>query len=71
MSNLAHTAQNSSLMPSPLYASGPQNEMEQRLQGLIVQGMHSGEAVAYASAADFACSLRERAALRATSAAKS
>lgn len=71
MPNLAATVPSSSLMPSPLHASGPQNEMEQRLHSLIEQGMHSGEAVAYASAADFARSLRERAALRATSAVKS
>jgi uncharacterized protein YoaH (UPF0181 family) len=60
MPRLASTVQTSSLMPSPLHASGPQNEMEQRLQRLIVEGINSGEAVEYASAAEFAHSMRER-----------
>lgn len=68
MSQLAATPK-SSLMPSPLHASEPQNEMELRLQQLIHAGLNSGEPVAFASAAEFASSLRARSAARAAQAA--
>jgi hypothetical protein len=67
MSNLAKVQQ-SSLMPSPLNASEPQNEMERHLQQLIQAGLRSGEPAEYASPAEFARSMRERSAARAANA---
>jgi hypothetical protein len=63
MSNLAST-QKSSLIPSPLHASEPQNEMELRLQQLIYAGLNSGTPIEYTSATAFADSMRERSAAR-------
>jgi hypothetical protein len=69
MTNLAQ-AQQSSLMPSPLNASGPQNEMERNLQQLIQTGLRSGQPVEYASPAEFARSMRERSAARVANASR-
>lgn len=53
------------LMPSPLGACDPQNEMERHLQQLVYAGLESGAPIEFTSAAEFSRRLRERSAARA------
>lgn len=55
-------------MPSPVQASGPQNEAEARLAQLILQGLQSGVPTEYANAGEFTVSLRAQSSSRAPAA---
>ncbi|NYI01217.1 hypothetical protein [Cupriavidus plantarum] len=48
------------LLPRSADAVGPQNDAEQRLYELIMQGLNSGEGTEYAHVDDFAAEFRAR-----------
>jgi hypothetical protein len=68
MQNTSAQRQTAALMPSPVQASGPQNEAEAKLAQLILQGLQSGAPTEYANAGDFTRSLRAQAGSRASTA---